>query len=117
MLVEHNGEKVAAITYNAISAATHIGGSISALVVGPDCSKVSNEIYLNAFACIIPMAAQVAGQLAEAEGVSKVIVAQHKCFGGFLPGKFFQKKKKKNADTFQCAVSFYNARDNDTFAS
>ena len=40
VLVEHNGEKVAAITYNAIAAATQIGGSVSALVLGPDCSKV-----------------------------------------------------------------------------
>lgn len=40
VLVEHNGEKVAAITYNAIAAAIQIGGSVSALVLGPDCSKV-----------------------------------------------------------------------------
>lgn len=66
VLVEHNGEKVAAVTYSAISAATQIGGSVSALVLGPDCSKV-------------------AGQLIEAEGISKVIMAQNKALGGFLP--------------------------------
>ena len=49
VLVEHNGDKVAAITYNAISAATQIGGSVSALVVGPDCSKVGNALLLFAF--------------------------------------------------------------------
>lgn len=40
VIAEHNGETVTPITYNTIAAAREIGGDVTALVAGPDCSKV-----------------------------------------------------------------------------
>ena len=69
VVVEHNGEAVNPITYNAISAAKQLGGDITALVAGDSCTKVAEE-------------------MAKAEGVSKLLVAQHAGFKGFLPEAF-----------------------------
>lgn len=66
MLTEHDGETVDPITYSAISAARELGGDVTALVCGTDCSKV-------------------AGELSKAEGIVKLLVAQDDCFKGFLP--------------------------------
>ncbi|XP_064391224.1 electron transfer flavoprotein subunit alpha, mitochondrial-like [Halichondria panicea] len=66
VVVEHNGDTVMPITYNTLSAAKEIGGDVTALLVGEDCSKVASE-------------------LTKAEGVSKVLVAQSSGFKGFLP--------------------------------
>ncbi len=66
MLVEHDGETVNPITYSTITAAKQLGGEITALVCGPDCSKVASE-------------------LSQAEGVSKLLVAQDSGFKGMLP--------------------------------
>lgn len=66
VLTEHNGESVNPITYSAISAAKQLGGDITVLVCGTDCSKV-------------------AGEVAKAEGVGKVLVAQDEGFKGNLP--------------------------------
>lgn len=41
VIAEHNGEAVTPLTYNTISAAKQIGGEITALVAGPDCTKVT----------------------------------------------------------------------------
>jgi electron transfer flavoprotein alpha subunit len=66
VIAEHNGESVVPLTYNAIAAARQLGGDITALVAGPDCGKVADT-------------------LAQSEGVSKVLVAQHDAFKGYLP--------------------------------
>lgn len=66
VVAEHNGDSVTPITYNALSAAREIGGDITTLVMGEDCSKVAKE-------------------LGQAEGVSKLLVAQNGCYKGFLP--------------------------------
>ena len=66
VIVEHNGESVTPITYNAISAAKQVGGDITALVAGDTCTKVAEE-------------------MAKAEGVSKLLVAQHGGYKGLLP--------------------------------
>ena len=66
VVVEHNGEAVNPITYNAISAAKQLGGDVTALVAGDSCTKVAEE-------------------MAKAEGVSKLLVAQHAGYKGFLP--------------------------------
>lgn len=66
VVVEHNGEAVSPITYNAISAAKQVGGDITALIAGEDCTKVAEE-------------------MAKAEGVSKLLVAQHSGYKGLLP--------------------------------
>ena len=66
VLVEHNGESVTPITYNAISAAKQLGGDITALVAGDNCTKVAEE-------------------MAKAEGVTKLLVAQHGGYKGLLP--------------------------------
>ena len=65
-MVEHNGENVSPITYNAISAAKQVGGEITALIAGENCTKVAEE-------------------MAKAEGVSKLLVAQHGGYKGLLP--------------------------------
>lgn len=54
------------ITLNTITAAKKIEGSITALVCGQDCTKVASE-------------------LSQVAGVTKVLVAQHAGFKGFLP--------------------------------
>ena len=66
MVVEHNGEAVTPITYNAISAAKQLGGDITVLVAGENCTKVVEEV-------------------AKAEGVLKLLVAQHGGYKGMLP--------------------------------
>lgn len=66
MLVDHDCENVSPITYNTISAAKQLGGDITALVCGPDCTKV------------------VEG-MSQAKDVKKLLVAQDDGFKGFLP--------------------------------
>ena len=66
MLAEHDGEKVNPITYSTLSAAKQLGGEVTALLCGTDCTKV-------------------AGELAKTEGVGKVLIAQSDCFKGSLP--------------------------------
>ncbi len=66
VVVEHNGESVIPITYNAISAAKQLGGDITALVAGDNCTKIAEE-------------------LTKAEGISKLLVAQHSGYKGLLP--------------------------------
>lgn len=66
VLAEHDGQKVNPITYSTISAAKQLGGDITALVCGPDCS-------------------QVAGELSKADGVARLLVAQNDYFKGSLP--------------------------------
>ncbi len=45
VVAEHNGESVTPITYNTLSAAKEIGGDITALLVGEDCSKVTSCFF------------------------------------------------------------------------
>lgn len=66
VLADHNGDSVNPATYSSISAAKQLGGEVTALVCGPDCSKV-------------------AGELAKAEGVGKLLIAQDDGYKGFLP--------------------------------
>lgn len=66
VLADHNCESVNPVTYNTITAAKQLGGDITALVCGPDCSKV-------------------AGELSKAAGVGKLLVAQDNSYKGFLP--------------------------------
>ncbi|XP_003386426.1 PREDICTED: probable electron transfer flavoprotein subunit alpha, mitochondrial [Amphimedon queenslandica] len=65
VIAEHNGSDVVPLTYNSIGAAKQLGGDVTVLVAGKDCSNVSK-------------------QLAQAEGVSKLLVAQNDIFDGFL---------------------------------
>ncbi|XP_075064530.1 electron transfer flavoprotein subunit alpha, mitochondrial isoform X2 [Mixophyes fleayi] len=66
VIAEHDTQQVTPITLSAISAAKRIGGDVSCLVAGTDCSKVAE-------------------QLAKVQGVSKLFVAQHEAYKGFLP--------------------------------
>lgn len=66
VLADHNCESVGPATYNTITAAKQLGGDVTALVCGPDCSKVVAE-------------------LSKAEGVGKLLVAQDDSYKGFLP--------------------------------
>lgn len=66
VIAEHNTQQVTPITLSAISAAKKLGGDVTCLVAGTDCSKVVE-------------------QLAKVQGVSKLFVAQHEAYKGFLP--------------------------------
>ncbi|XP_077120368.1 electron transfer flavoprotein subunit alpha, mitochondrial isoform X1 [Ranitomeya variabilis] len=66
VIAEHDTQHVAPVTLSAISAAKKLGGDVSCLLAGTDCSKVAE-------------------QLAKVQGVSKLFVAQHEAYKGFLP--------------------------------
>nr|XP_020467890.1 electron transfer flavoprotein subunit alpha, mitochondrial [Monopterus albus] len=66
VVAEHNNEKLTPITLNAITAASKLGGEVSCLVAGVNCSKVVEQI-------------------SKVQGVKKVLVAQHDCYKGALP--------------------------------
>ncbi|KAF9200788.1 Electron transfer flavoprotein alpha-subunit, partial [Podila verticillata] len=66
LLVEHKDNKVAASTLNALTAASHLGGSVTALVAGG-----------------APEA--VVGEVSKLAGVSKVLVAKDATFTHALP--------------------------------
>jgi electron transfer flavoprotein alpha subunit len=71
VVVEHDNQKVAGVTLNAISAATKIpkNETVTAVVVGTGCSKVAEEV-------------------AKINGVNKVLVVDDASFKGFLPERF-----------------------------
>jgi len=67
VLAEHNNEKLNPVTLHAITAAKQLGGDVSCIVVGSNnCSNVAKE-------------------LAEVGGISKILVAENAAFQGFLP--------------------------------
>ncbi|KAM3926510.1 electron transfer flavoprotein subunit alpha, mitochondrial isoform 2-T2 [Leptodactylus fuscus] len=66
VIAEHDTQQVTPITLSAITAAKKLGGDVTCLVAGTDCSKVVE-------------------QLAKVQGVSKLFVAQHEAYKGFLP--------------------------------
>ncbi|XP_063782659.1 electron transfer flavoprotein subunit alpha, mitochondrial [Pseudophryne corroboree] len=66
VIAEHDTQQVTPITLSAISAAKRVGGDVSCLVAGTDCTKIVE-------------------QLAKVQGVSKLFVAQQEAYKGFLP--------------------------------
>ncbi|XP_077173581.1 electron transfer flavoprotein subunit alpha, mitochondrial [Paroedura picta] len=66
VIAEHTNEALTPITLNAITAAKQVGGEISCLVAGTNCEKVAQD-------------------LSQVPGVSKVLLAQHEAYKGFLP--------------------------------
>merc|ERR1719219_3336996 len=68
VVAEHNNAKLNPATLNAVTAAKALGGDISCLVVG---SKVGD----------------VAKEVANIGGISKVLIAENAAFEGFLPEK------------------------------
>merc|ERR1712212_750374 len=66
VLAEHDNNALTPITLNAITAAKKLGGDVSCLVAGHNCSKVVEE-------------------LAKAAGVNKILVADSDVLAGFLP--------------------------------
>lgn len=66
VVADHNNEKLSPLTLSAITAAKKIGGEIICLVAGTEVGSVAAE-------------------LSKADGVSKVLVAQHDSLKGFLP--------------------------------
>uniref|UniRef100_A0A8C5MKH2 Electron transfer flavoprotein subunit alpha n=1 Tax=Leptobrachium leishanense TaxID=445787 RepID=A0A8C5MKH2_9ANUR len=66
VIAEHDTQQVTPITLSAITAAKQLGGDVSCLVAGTNCTKVAEE-------------------LAKVQGVSKLFVAQHDVYKGFLP--------------------------------
>ena len=67
MVGEHNEGKLTPITKNTISAAKTLGGDVSVVVAGGGIGDIANEI-------------------AELNGVSKVLVAENDAYNGLLPG-------------------------------
>ncbi|XP_055518518.1 electron transfer flavoprotein subunit alpha, mitochondrial isoform X2 [Leucoraja erinacea] len=66
VLAEHDNKKLTPITLNAITAAKQLGGDVTCLVAGTDCSKVVKD-------------------LSKVQGVKKILVAQNDIFKGLLP--------------------------------
>uniref|UniRef100_A0A668AKW9 Electron transfer flavoprotein subunit alpha n=1 Tax=Myripristis murdjan TaxID=586833 RepID=A0A668AKW9_9TELE len=66
VVAEHNNEKLTPITLNAITAASKVGGDISCLIAGTNCTKVAEEV-------------------SKVKGVKKILVAQHDSYKGLLP--------------------------------
>ncbi|KAF4081366.1 hypothetical protein AMELA_G00160490 [Ameiurus melas] len=66
VVAEHNNDTLTPVTLSAITAASKLGGEVSCLIAGTDCTKVAE-------------------QLSQIEGVKKVLVAQHDIYKGMLP--------------------------------
>jgi len=66
VIAEHDNNQLTPITLNAITAAKQLGGEISCLVAGSQCSNVVSE-------------------LAKAQGVGKILVADSDSLKGFMP--------------------------------
>ncbi|KAL8196893.1 UNVERIFIED_CONTAM: hypothetical protein K2H54_001179, partial [Gekko kuhli] len=66
VIAEHTNEALTPITLNAVTAAKKVGGEVSCLVAGTNCEKVAQD-------------------LSKVPGVSKVLLAQHETYKGFLP--------------------------------
>lgn len=66
VIAEHDNQKLIPITLNTITAAGKIGGDVTCLVAGTQCSKVAEEV-------------------SKVPGVSKVLLADNEAFKGFLP--------------------------------
>jgi len=66
VIAEHNNSELTPITLNAITAAKQLGGEVSCLVAGTQCANVVT-------------------QLATAQGVDKILVADSESLKGFLP--------------------------------
>ncbi|KAK6294335.1 hypothetical protein J4Q44_G00351650 [Coregonus suidteri] len=67
VIAEHNNNQLTPITLNAITAASRVGGEVTCLVAGTNCAKVADQI-------------------SKVQGVKKILVAQHDCYKGLLPG-------------------------------
>jgi len=66
VLVEHNDDELIAATLNTITAAQKLGGDVTCLVAGTNCMPAAEAI-------------------SKVNGVSKLLVAQHDVYKGFLP--------------------------------
>jgi len=66
VIAEHDNNQLTPITLNAITAAKQLGGEVSCLVAGSQCSSVVSE-------------------LAKAQGVGKILVADSDSLKGFMP--------------------------------
>ncbi|XP_072028965.1 electron transfer flavoprotein subunit alpha, mitochondrial-like isoform X1 [Amphiura filiformis] len=66
VVAEHNNDQLTPITLSAVNAASKIGGEVSCLVAGTQCSKVVEE-------------------LSKVSGVTKILVADNEAYKGFLP--------------------------------
>jgi len=66
VIAEHDNNQLTPITLNAITAANQMGGEVSLLVAGSQC-------------------ANVVSQLAQAQGVAKILVADSDSLKGFMP--------------------------------
>lgn len=66
VIAEHNNSDLTPVTLNAISAAKKIGGDVTCFVAGESCAGAVSA-------------------LSKIDGVSRILVAEHGVFKGFLP--------------------------------
>jgi len=66
LIAEHSDEGLNPITLNAVTAAAKMGGDVTGLVVGSNCSKIADE-------------------LSQVSGVSKVLLAENESYKGNMP--------------------------------
>lgn len=66
LIAEHNEDALNPITLNAVTAAAKMGGDVTGLVVGANCSKIAEE-------------------LSKVNGVSKVLLAENESYKGSMP--------------------------------
>ncbi|XP_071397334.1 electron transfer flavoprotein subunit alpha, mitochondrial-like [Centroberyx affinis] len=66
VVAEHNNDTLTPITLNAITAARKVGGEVSCLIAGTNCTKVAEQV-------------------SKVKGVKKILVAQHDSYKGLLP--------------------------------
>ena len=68
MVGEHNEGKLSPITKNAVSAGKTLGGDVNVVLAGGGMGDIAKEI-------------------SELSGVSKVLVAENEAYNGLLPGE------------------------------
>jgi len=68
VVAEHDNANLNPATLNAITAAKAVGGEVTCLVAGTSCGEVAKQV-------------------SQLDGVSKVLVAENAAFAGFLPEK------------------------------
>ncbi|XP_071814399.1 electron transfer flavoprotein subunit alpha, mitochondrial-like [Apostichopus japonicus] len=66
VVAEHSNDALTPITLNTVTAAGKLGGDVTCLVAGTNCSKVVEE-------------------LSKVPGITKILVADHETYKGFLP--------------------------------
>ena len=52
VIAEHDNNAVVPLTYNTISAAKQLGGDVTLLIAGKDCTKVRKKVFFGLLHCM-----------------------------------------------------------------